>query len=202
MRVQRFSLLAALIGCVATHGSVLAAEASETTKLHPAVEKNTGRFEVEHIEYVTDRTVDEVAYALESATGDVTNGRYEREIASAKDKGDFEVRARAFEADSGFMRFLALDFGGFLSLMGPPTKVRQYTIGNPLIAFTMLKYDVQAALDVPVRLIIYQGKDGRTRIGYDRPSSLMSRIGDADLMVAARKLDEKLAALVERAAAP
>jgi hypothetical protein len=30
----------------------------------------------------------------------------------------------------------------------------------------------------------------------------MSRIGDADLMVAARKLDEKLAALVERAAAP
>jgi hypothetical protein len=33
--------------------------------------KTTDLFEVEHIEYVADRSVDEVASALEEATGDV-----------------------------------------------------------------------------------------------------------------------------------
>ena len=88
--------------------------------------------------------------------------------------------------------------GGFLTLMGLPSKVWQYTIGNPLIAFTMLRHDVGAALNVPVRLIIFEGEDGRTHIGYDRPSSLMSRLRSAELAAAAQKLDDKLAAPVER----
>jgi hypothetical protein len=66
-----------------------------------------------------------------------------------------------------------------------------------LIAATMLQHDVGAALNVPVRLIIYEGKDGR----YDRPSSLMSRLGNSELTTAARKLDDKLAVLVERVTA-
>ena len=160
--------------------------------------KTTDVFQVEHIEYVTDRPLDEVASALEGATGDLTDGKYASEVASAKDKGDFEARARRFEADSGFMRFLTLNHGGFLTLMGFPAKVRQYTMGNPLIAATILQHDVGAALNVPVTLIIYEGRDGRTYLGYDRPSSLMSRLGNSELTTAARKLDDKLAALVER----
>ena len=80
--------------------------------------KTTDLFEVEHIEYVADRSVDEVASALEEATGDVTDGKYASEVASAKDTDDFEARARWFEADSGFMRFLTLNDRGFLTLMG------------------------------------------------------------------------------------
>jgi len=37
-----------------------------------------------------------------------------------------------------------------------------------------------------------------TRIGYDRPSSLMHRPANPELGATARKLDAKLAALVER----
>ena len=37
------------------------------------------------------------------------------------------------------MRFLTLDHGGFVTLMGFPGKVRQYTIGNPLIAVQDVK---------------------------------------------------------------
>ncbi len=80
--------------------------------------KTTDLFEVEHIEYVADRSVDEVASALEEATGDVTDGKFASEVVSAKDTDDFEARARWFEADSGFMRFLTLNDRGFLTLMG------------------------------------------------------------------------------------
>jgi uncharacterized protein (DUF302 family) len=126
------------------------------------------------------------------ATGDVTDGKYASEV----DKEDFEKRARSFEADSGFMRFLSLNHGDFLTLMGLPAKVRQYTIGNPLIAATMLLHDIGAALNVPVRLVIYEGTDRRTRLGYDRPSSLMERLGNPELSAAAQKLDAKLAAVI------
>ena len=111
----------------------------------------TDQFQVEHIEYVSDQPFDEVVAALEKATGDVTDGKYASEVAAAKDKEDFEKRARSFEPDSGFMRFLSLNHGDFLTLMGFPAKVRQYTIGNPLIAATMLLHDIGAALNVPVR---------------------------------------------------
>jgi hypothetical protein len=88
------------------------------------------------------------------------------EIASAKDdKEGFEKRSRGFEADSGFMRFLSLSHGSFLSPIGFPAKVQQYTIDNPLIAAAMLQHDIGAALNVPVRLVIYEGEDGRTTSG-------------------------------------
>ena len=161
----------------------------------------TDQFQVEHIEYVSDRSFDDVVAALEKVTGDVTDGKYGREIGSAKNEQDFEKRARTFEGDSGLMRFLSLNHGDFLTLMGFHAKVRQYTIGNPLLAATMLQHDVGAALNVPVRLVIYEGKDGRTRLGYDRPSSLMDRLGNPELSAAARKLDAKLAALAERVTA-
>jgi uncharacterized protein (DUF302 family) len=96
------------------------------------------------------------------------------------------------------MRFLQLDHGGFLKLLGHSGKVKQYTIGNPLIAVTMLRHDVGAALYVPLRVVVYEASDGRTHFAYDRPSSLMDRLDNEELSAAARELDAKLAALVER----
>jgi hypothetical protein len=39
------------------------------------------------------------------------------------------------------------------------------------------------------------------RIGYDRPSSLLERLGNPELRAAAQKLDARLAALAERGTA-
>ena len=58
----------------------------------------TDQFQVEHIEYVSDQPFDEVVAALEKATGDVTDGKYASEVAAAKDKEDFEKRAREFRS--------------------------------------------------------------------------------------------------------
>lgn len=109
-------------------------------------------------------------------------------------------RLRALAGESGFMRFLTIDHGALLRLFGAPVKARFYSVGNPLLAMTMLKHDPGVALNVPVRLLIYAAPDGTTRIGYDLPSSLMSQLGNTAVAAAAEKLDAKLAAFVERIA--
>ena len=66
-----------------------------------------------------------------------------------------------------------------------------------MIAITMIKHDIRVGLNVPVRIYIYEGADGRTRVAYDLPSTLMSGLDGADVAEAARKLDAKLIAVAE-----
>jgi hypothetical protein len=49
--------------------------------------------------------------------------------------------------------------------------------------------------------MIYEDSARQVRLVYDLPSSLMSRLGNEELMVSARKLDEKLRLLAERSTA-
>jgi uncharacterized protein (DUF302 family) len=74
-----------------------------------------------------------------------------------------------------------------------------YTIGNALIAITMLRHDIRVGLNVPVRVTIYRDDaSGTTRFGYDEPSTLMSGLDNKDVTTAVEKLDAKLAALAEQ----
>jgi uncharacterized protein (DUF302 family) len=98
------------------------------------------------------------------------------------------------------MRFLTVDHGAWLTRIGLKARARMYTIGNPLIAQTMLKHDIAAGLNVPVRLMIYEEVATRTtRLAYDLPSSLMSGLQNEKVASAAKKLDAKLVALVIQA---
>ena len=58
----------------------------------------------------------------------------------------------------------------------------------------MLRHDVGAGLNVPVRIFIYQHQDGNTRVAYDLPSTLMSNLKGDPVAEAASKLDAKLVA--------
>jgi uncharacterized protein (DUF302 family) len=156
-------------------------------------------FTVRHLEYVSTRSFDDVVQRFEEATGDSEDGAFTRELARSRDLPDFEKRMHAREGTSGFMRFLVLDHGAWLKLYDVKTRSRLYTLGNPLIAKTMLSHDLGAALNVPVRLFIYETENEEVRLGYDLPSSLMSRLNNAEVTAAAEKLDAKLAALAERA---
>ena len=94
------------------------------------------------------------------------------------------------------MRFLTVDHGAWLARIGLNAKARMYTIGNPLIAQTMLKHDIAAGLNVPVRLMIYEDAANlTTRLVYDLPSSLMIGLQNEMVAAAAKKLDAKLIAL-------
>jgi hypothetical protein len=95
---------------------------------------------------------------------------------------------------------LLLGFTG-MRIYGKAAKLRMYTIGNPMIAYTMLRHDVAAGLNVPVRVMIYEHpRSGSVKFAFDQPSSLMS-LGSDQLAEAARKLDDKLVALAQHVTA-
>lgn len=91
---------------------------------------------------------------------------------------------------------------------------RTYTIGNPLIARTMLQHDMIAGLYVPLRLVVQgqgQSRDNNnngqelelSRIVYDLPSSVIAAdVGGVqeriELQKAAEALDAKLETMVRR----
>lgn len=116
-----------------------------------------------------------------------------------QDQADFRSRVEEQLGLSGFTRLLTLDHGDWLRLYGQGAKVVMDTLGNPLIAITMLRHDIRAGLNVPVRLIIYRDLGSDTaRLAYDVPSTLMGNIDNDACLAAALGLDAKLAALAEQ----
>jgi uncharacterized protein (DUF302 family) len=84
-------------------------------------------------------------------------------------------------------------------------RMHVYTIGNPLIAQTLLKHDLLAGLYVPPRIaIIAKGVESSagTDVVYDLPSALITA-GDSGeaLRLAAEGLDRKLESLVREVTA-
>jgi uncharacterized protein (DUF302 family) len=153
---------------------------------------------VRHHEYSTSRSFEDVVAAFETAVGTLEDTGWAAIPAASKDVGDFEARVQKTIGPSGFTRFLTIDHGAWLTFLGQPAKVRLYTIGNPLIAITMLRHDIAVGLNVPVRVTIYRDEASETtRFGYDQPSTLMSGLDNANVTEAAEKLDGKLAALAE-----
>ena len=150
----------------------------------------TTRFTVHHNEHVSSRPFQEVINAFESAVGFVEDTGFPAPLAS--------VHSR--ESSNGFMRFLTVDHGAWLNRIGLSSKARMYTIGNPLIARTLLEHSIAAGLNVPMRLMIYEDPVSRTtRLAYDLPSSLMSGLQNEKVTAAAKKLDAKLMALAVHA---
>jgi Domain of unknown function DUF302 len=81
---------------------------------------------------------------------------------------DFEARMHTHEGTSGFMRFHTIDHGAWLAALGSSGKARMYTIGNPLIARTMIKHDLGVGLNVPVRIAVYEEpSSGKVRVTYN-----------------------------------
>ena len=154
---------------------------------------------VRHREYSSVRSLEEVVAAFEVAVGTLEDIGVPSIVAASKDVADFEARIQKTLGPSGFTHFFTADHGDWLTFIGQPAKVRVYTIGNPLIAITMLRHDIRVGLNVPVRVTIYRDDaSGTTRFGYDEPSTLMSGLDNKDVIAAAEKLDAKLAALAEQ----
>ncbi|QAY96588.1 hypothetical protein CWB41_13315 [Methylovirgula ligni] len=154
-------------------------------------------FTTQHVDSISAHPFAATIERFEAATGYLDGATFAKEASASVDAKDFAKRIHAYESTSGFMRFQLFDHGGWLGLYGIHAKCRLYILGNPLIAETMLRHDIRAGLNVPVRLIIYETKAGEVRLGYDLPSSLMSQLHNAGVTAAAEKLDTKLAALVQ-----
>jgi uncharacterized protein (DUF302 family) len=149
-----------------------------------------------HREFASEKTFDDVVAAFEAAVGPGDSKTFQSVVDQASSAGGFADRVHAAEGSSGFILFLKVAHSPWLARVGLKGRATMYTIGNPLIAQTMIRHDIQVGLNVPVRLLIYEDASTKTgRIGYDLPSSLMARLKNEQIAAAANSLDDKLAAL-------
>jgi uncharacterized protein (DUF302 family) len=114
---------------------------------------------------------------------------------------DYEHEVQSHVGPSGFMLFGTLDHGAWIKKTGIDKKVLRVTIGNPLIAITMMRHDVTAGLFAPVELLIVEDDNDRNSLTYVVPSSLMVVETNEPLRAAAVQLDAKLGALVAKVTA-
>ena len=154
-----------------------------------------------HLEYLSERPFDEVVAAFEGATGVVSNDQFRQAlVASAGDADEFMRRVHVFEGPSGFMRFLDVDHSAWMGMLGIAGAGETLYFGKSSHRRDDDPPQFGAALNVPVRAMIFEDPRTRhTRLVYDLPSSLMARLGSEEVDAAALKLDEKLAALAEAA---
>ena len=103
--------------------------------------------------------------------------------------------------------FAGLTFQNWLNAYNGNTNTPQtyaYIFGNPLVAQTMLKYDLTVALHVPPKIAIIEKADGSgTRVTYDDPASIIA-VPEApgenvnhELTRAAEALSRKLETLIQ-----
>src|SRR3546814_12818568 len=127
------------------------------------------------------------------ATGSVEEG-FGVVAAGATTQPEFEAAFRLREGSSGFMRFSVIDHGRWLAVMGRQAQALMIVLGNPLIAWTMLRHDVAAGLNVPVRLSIHEAPEGKTRVSSGMPTSLLSLNFAGVLVCLPRKINTNIVA--------
>ena len=88
--------------------------------------------------------------------------------------------------------FLSRNHGELTAADGVKSKAMQYEIGNPLTAERMTQHVLAAGLYAPLRVILYEDRDGRAVFEYDLPSSLFGQFGDARVTAVGKELDAEL----------
>jgi uncharacterized protein (DUF302 family) len=160
----------------------------------------TRTYEVTQVERTIDVPYAELTLAFESLLGRMDAAALEAlrpltaETARAK--------LASFVGPLDFVLFQKLDHGALVTaLYGRQARAMTYVFGNALIAVEMTKHDLRAGLHVPLRLFVEEVADGRVRVTYDLPSSLIAPLGSAPADAVARELDAKVERLLDETVA-
>jgi uncharacterized protein (DUF302 family) len=139
----------------------------------------------EHFTASLENTAGKFDYAILDRIGDNPEGA--------------QSEIRKMQGEQDLMIFTINDHGKVLSLLGIEKKVIQYQIGNPLIAGSMTSKDLLAATYAPLRVLVYQGGDGKTFADYEQPSAIFGQFADEDIKAVGRALDQKFKTLLLQA---
>ncbi|AKK27422.1 DUF302 domain-containing protein [Mycobacterium sp. EPa45] len=154
------------------------------------------RFDGARLRYDSAKSYDELVAALLADIGEQPVPI--SDIGAAEgDWQSYQERVEKYVGPSGFMLFALLDHGAWITKAGIERRAVRVILGNPLIAITMIRHDVTAALFAPVEVLILDDGDGSS-LTYVKPSSLMVVEPNPELRSAAEALDEKLAALAAK----
>jgi uncharacterized protein (DUF302 family) len=184
MQISILGLCIALVGCLWVF-----TELPNEQKWGMAMTES--EITVKHVRMSSGAPFTDVKTAFEKQLGKFNPEVYKM-VAEGGAQGGARAKIEAMAGSSGFMLFEARDHGTLLSLVGQKRKAVQYTVGNPLFAIEMTRHATGASLYAPLRVLVYVGEDDKTRIEYDRPSSLVGQFGDDRINRMAATLDQKL----------
>jgi uncharacterized protein (DUF302 family) len=141
--------------------------------------------------------MDHVVAKLRARMGRLTFSAVIDMAQKSRSVDEFESEARKFIPESGFVIFDEIDHGAWLQRYGLGLKSLRWLFGNPIIAVTMIRHDATAGLFVPIELLFTENVGGRgCVVTYVVPSSLIAIDDNPPLLTAAKRLDDKLEALV------
>src|ERR1700683_244855 len=150
---------------------------------------------VEHIRISSARSFGEVRRKLEGTVPKLDTG-----IAEALSSGD-QKRAKNYEENGPKLSiFGERDHGALLQIAGGRRNALQYEIGNPLTASKMTRHQLPAALYAPLRVVLFEDRQGRGVFEYDKPSSYFGQYGDERVTAVGGYLDATLEAVLRNAA--
>jgi len=154
--------------------------------------KRTSReISIEHVTITSERPFAEVRAALEANVSKFGVGMLD--ALSSRDLS----RVRTYETSGPKLSlFLQRDHGALLESTGHPLNAIQYEIGNPVTATKMTRYNLGAALYAPLRVALYENRQGQGVFEYDRPSSLFGQFGDERVTKVGIELDHLLEELL------
>jgi uncharacterized protein (DUF302 family) len=141
--------------------------------------------------------MDAVVAKLRARMGRLTIATVIDMAQKARSVEEFESEAQKSIPESGFVIFDEIDHGAWLQRYGLGLKSLRWVFGNPIIAVTMIREDATAGLFVPIELLFTENPNGEgCTITYVVPSSLIAIDNNIALLAAAKRLDDKLEALM------
>jgi uncharacterized protein (DUF302 family) len=128
--------------------------------------------QVKRVRFKSRRSFDEVLQRLHQLVpAAITPEQYRAAMVKAGGVSleSFEKVVRSQTEQSGFMLFAEFDYHQWLGLYSIQRKLARWILGNPVIAITMIRHDLEAALFAPVELLLVEdeNREGVTVI-YDR----------------------------------
>ena len=100
----------------------------------------------------------------------------------------------------GMMIMATVDQGNMLSMTGLKLKATLFLVGNPTVGKKVFEQNHGAGLYLPLRVFVYEDKDGKTYVSYDKPSSLLTQFNSPEINQTAAMLDQKLDGLAHMVA--
>jgi uncharacterized protein (DUF302 family) len=163
----------------------------------PMVSSSTsvGKVTVEHVTIRSSNTFAAVRANLEALVPRLDDG-----FLTLLRLGLIDRARQELEATATLSIFGNRDHGALLAIAGLERRAIQYDIGNPLTASLMTRHKVSAGLYAPIRVLLRESPEGEVAFEYDRPVSTFGQFGDDRVDIVARKLDENLQNVLQKAA--
>jgi uncharacterized protein (DUF302 family) len=104
---------------------------------------------------------------------------------------------RQLVSKNGMMVLSELNQGNVLSMTGLKLNAISLFVGNPNIGKKLFTADRGVGIVIPVRVNVYENTNGKTYVGYFKPSAQLARFKNENIRKIAKMLDEKLAKLTD-----